>query len=64
MLRRRPFGDSEEVRRTMPELAAVPREAGFREELVRQFRVSADRPLAIRTVILTKPFAGSLSAMR
>jgi lipid A 4'-phosphatase len=44
VLRRRPFADSEEVRRTMPELAAVPREAGFREELVRQFRVSADRP--------------------
>jgi lipid A 4'-phosphatase len=44
VLRRRPFGDSEEVRRTMPELAAVPRDASFREELVRQFRVSADRP--------------------
>ena len=44
VLRRRPFSDSEEVRRTMPELAAVPRETAFREELVRQFRVSADRP--------------------
>jgi lipid A 4'-phosphatase len=44
VLRRRPFIDSEEVRRTLPELAAVPRAAGFREELVRQFRVSADRP--------------------
>ena len=44
VLRRRPFTDSDEVRRTMPELAAVPREAGFREELVQQFRVSADRP--------------------
>jgi lipid A 4'-phosphatase len=44
VLRRRPFTDSEEVRRTMPELAAVPRETSFREELVRQFRVSADRP--------------------
>ena len=44
VLRRRPFADSDEVRHTMPELAAVPREAGFREELVRQFRVSADRP--------------------
>src|ERR1700749_3198413 len=44
VLPRRPFGDSDEVRRTMPELAAVPREASFREELVRQFRVSADRP--------------------
>ncbi|HEX4506355.1 MAG TPA: phosphatase PAP2 family protein [Alphaproteobacteria bacterium] len=44
VLRRRPFSDSDEVRRTMSELAAVPREAGFREELVRQFRVSADRP--------------------
>jgi len=44
VLRRRPFIDSEEVRRTMPELAAVPRDAAFREELVKQFRVSADRP--------------------
>jgi len=44
VLRRRPFADNDEVRRTMPELAAVPRAAGFREELVRQFRVSADRP--------------------
>lgn len=50
VLRRRPFADSEEVRRTMPELAAVPREAGFREELVRQFRVSADRPGASRPI--------------
>jgi lipid A 4'-phosphatase len=44
VLRRSPFIDSEEVRRAMPELAAVPRDAAFREELVRQFRVSADRP--------------------
>jgi lipid A 4'-phosphatase len=50
VLRRRPFTNSEEVRRTMPELAAVPRGAGFREELVQQFRVSADRPGALAPV--------------
>jgi lipid A 4'-phosphatase len=44
VLRRRPFTESDEVRRAMPELAAVPRETAFRSELVRQFRVSADRP--------------------
>jgi lipid A 4'-phosphatase len=44
VLRRRPFTESDEVRRAMPELAAVPRDAAFRSELVRHFRVSADRP--------------------
>ena len=46
VLRRRPFIDSEEVRRALPELAAVPRDAGFRDELVKSFRASADRPAA------------------
>jgi lipid A 4'-phosphatase len=44
VLRRRPFIDSEEVRCAVPELAAVPRDAGFRDELVKSFRMSADRP--------------------
>jgi lipid A 4'-phosphatase len=44
VLRRRPFIDSDEVRRALPELAAVPRDACFRDELVKSFRVSADRP--------------------
>jgi lipid A 4'-phosphatase len=44
VLRRRPFIDSEEVRRALPELAAVPRDASFRDELVKSFRASADRP--------------------
>jgi lipid A 4'-phosphatase len=44
VLRRRPFIDSEEVRRALPELAAVPRDASFRDELVKSFRALADRP--------------------
>lgn len=44
ILRQHPFADAEEVRRTLVELAAVPREAGFRAELVQLFRLSADRP--------------------
>jgi lipid A 4'-phosphatase len=44
VLIQQPFIDSEEVRRALPELAAVPRDAGFREALVQAFRASADRP--------------------
>jgi lipid A 4'-phosphatase len=44
VLRRHPFASSEDVRRTLPELAAVPRTATFRAELVQSFRASADRP--------------------
>lgn len=44
VLRHHPFTDVEEVRRAVPELAAVPRDAAFRDELVQSFRVSADRP--------------------
>ena len=44
VLHQHPFADTEEVRRALPELAAVPREAAFRGELVHQFRESADRP--------------------
>jgi lipid A 4'-phosphatase len=47
VLRQQPFADSEEVRHALPELAAVPREAGFREALVQSFRASADRPEAL-----------------
>ena len=43
-LRQHPFTDSEEVRQTLPELAAVPRDVAFRAELVQAFRASADRP--------------------
>ena len=44
VLRRHPFTNSDDVRRTLPELAAVPREVAFRPELVQAFRTSADRP--------------------
>jgi len=44
VLRGRPFTDSEEVRQALPELAAVPRDAPFRDALVQLFRTSADRP--------------------
>jgi lipid A 4'-phosphatase len=44
VLHQHPFQDSEEVRRSLPELAAVPREAAFRAELLQVFRASADRP--------------------
>jgi lipid A 4'-phosphatase len=44
VLKRRPFADSDEVRRAMPELAAVPRAAAFHTELTQAFRASADRP--------------------
>ena len=44
VLRGHPFIDSEEVRETLPELAAVPRDAPFRDELVQLFRATADRP--------------------
>jgi lipid A 4'-phosphatase len=44
VLRRHPFADSEEVRGALPEIAAVPREAAFRDELIQVFRLSADRP--------------------
>jgi lipid A 4'-phosphatase len=40
-----PFIDSEEVRRALPELSAVPRHASFHDELIPAFRASADRPL-------------------
>jgi membrane-associated phospholipid phosphatase len=40
-----PFDDADEVRTSLPLLAAVPRDAGFRDELVRAFRSSGgDRP--------------------
>jgi lipid A 4'-phosphatase len=48
ILRQHPFADSDDVRRTLPELAAVPRDAAFRAELVQAFRASADRPGAAR----------------
>lgn len=44
VLRRHPFTDSEQVRGVLPQLAAVPREASFRDELIQVFRQSADRP--------------------
>jgi lipid A 4'-phosphatase len=44
ILRQNPFNDAEEVRRTLAELAAVPREAAFRADMVQLFRQSADRP--------------------
>lgn len=44
VLRHHPFQDSEEVRRSLPELAAVPRDALFRAEFMQLFRASADRP--------------------
>ncbi|MDB5397434.1 MAG: Phosphoesterase PA-phosphatase related protein [Rhodospirillales bacterium] len=48
VLRQHPFADSEDVRRTLAELAAVPRDAPFRPDLVQAFRASADRPGAAR----------------
>jgi lipid A 4'-phosphatase len=44
VLRQNPFADAEEVRRTLGDLAAVPREAGFRADLMQLFRQSADHP--------------------
>ncbi len=44
ILRRHRFISTDEVRRALPELAAVPREASFRIELIQLFRASADRP--------------------
>lgn len=44
MLEENPFRDPDEVRRTLPQLAAVPRTVDFHAELVRAFRMSADRP--------------------
>jgi lipid A 4'-phosphatase len=44
VLQQQPFADTEEVRRTLPELAAVPRECPFHTELTQAFRASADRP--------------------
>jgi lipid A 4'-phosphatase len=44
VLRQNPFADAEEVRRTLADLAAVPREAGFRADLMHLFRQSADHP--------------------
>jgi lipid A 4'-phosphatase len=44
ILRQNPFNDADEVRTTLAELAAVPRESVFRAELVQLFRQSADRP--------------------
>jgi lipid A 4'-phosphatase len=44
VLRVHGFADTDEVRRALPELAAVPRDAVFRHELVQLFRASADRP--------------------
>jgi lipid A 4'-phosphatase len=44
MLEQNPFRDADEVRQTLPLLAAVPREAVFHADLVRAFRMSADRP--------------------
>jgi lipid A 4'-phosphatase len=44
VLRMQVFTSIEEVRRALPELASVPREATFRYELVQLFRSSADRP--------------------
>jgi lipid A 4'-phosphatase len=46
----RPFTDSDDVRQTLPELAAVPRDVIFRSELVQAFRASADRPGTARAV--------------
>jgi lipid A 4'-phosphatase len=45
-----PFTDSDDVRKTLPELAAVPRDVIFRAELVQAFRASADRPGTARPV--------------
>jgi lipid A 4'-phosphatase len=44
VLQQQPFADTEEVRRTLPELAALPRECAFHAELTQAFRASADRP--------------------
>jgi len=44
ILRQNPFSDADEVRRTLAELAAVPRGTAFRADLVQLFRQSADRP--------------------
>ena len=44
VLLQNPFTDAEDVRRTLVDLAAVPREAGFRTDLVQLFRQSADHP--------------------
>ena len=44
VLRQNPFTDADEVRRTLADLAAVPRQAGFRPDLVQLFRRSADHP--------------------
>jgi lipid A 4'-phosphatase len=50
VLRRHAFMNSEEVRQALPALAAVPRDAVFREELVQIFRGSADHPGALPPV--------------
>lgn len=44
VLRQNPFADAEEVRHTLADLAAVPRETAFRTDLVQLFRQSADHP--------------------
>jgi lipid A 4'-phosphatase len=44
ILQQNPFQDSEEVRRCLPELAAVPKDVVFRTEFMQAFRASADRP--------------------
>jgi hypothetical protein len=43
-LQQNPFQDSDEVRRCLPELAAVPKDVVFRTEFMQAFRASADRP--------------------
>jgi lipid A 4'-phosphatase len=55
VLNQQPFADSEEVRHALPELAAVPRDARFREALVQAFRTSADRPGAQSKLQATPP---------
>ncbi len=44
VLQQQPFTDTDEVRRTLPELAALPRGCPYHAELTQAFRASADRP--------------------
>jgi lipid A 4'-phosphatase len=50
VLRQHPFANSDDVRETLPDLAAVPRDVSFRKDLITAFRASADRPGSVRPV--------------